>query len=407
MRQNFGGAELEAAALDNLTIAGTVNINTTTKRSGNAAFDHPGSDSRCIHAHTNATGVWFYARVWIYFSANPAVAVRVATWSTSTNYQGGVVLGTDGKITGSDGTISGSAYAPGWHCIEIGLKFNTVNDWRIKSRVDGLDLGGEVLKNPSVTPDRFNFGNTNAVAHGITLLSDDWAINDDTGAAQNSWPGITEKIILSLPTADNAVGADWKLGDTTSPSSNAYDSVNNMPPVGVADAGAPAGAQIRDAVANITDPAAAADFTCQSYTTAGVPSGGTVTATKAIAAVGLSSGGTARAVGMKIVSNPADSAEVNTNTPTAGISTYPSGWGFAQGAVTSAPSVTNGTAPVVRIGKRTSTASTRVVSAVGVYFGYEPASGPTPPTSGQLWPRGWKDTAAPASGQLFPRRVIT
>lgn len=405
-RIGFGGAELASTFMDGLTAAGTVNYNTTTKRSGSTAFDHPGSDSRCIYSHTNVTGVWFFARTWIYFSANPAVAIRIATWSTSINYQGGVTLGTDGKITGSDGTVSASAYAPGWHCIEIGLKFNTVNDWRVKSRVDGVDLGGEVTKNPSVTPDRFNWGNTNAVAHGITLLSDDWAINDDTGSAQNSWPGITEKIILSLPVSDNTVGADWKLGAGGTPSNNAYESLNNSPPTGKANGTAVDGDQVRDGIASQTDPAASLDVNCQSYTTAGAPAGATITATRAAGSICLAAGGTARNMALRILSNPADAAEVLNTCGTAAAGTYPSNWQPATGSVSSNPSVANGTSPVVRVAKRTTVSATLVCCALGVYFGYEPAVS-APPTTGQLWPRGWKDTAAPASGQLFPRRIIT
>ena len=91
-RLDFGGAELDSVTMDGLTAAGTVSINRTTKRSGDAAFEHPGSDSRCIWDISPTANVYYFARFCFYFAANPAVAMRIASWSTTTNYQGGVTL---------------------------------------------------------------------------------------------------------------------------------------------------------------------------------------------------------------------------------------------------------------------------------------------------------------------------
>jgi hypothetical protein len=372
-RLAFGGAEGQSTLLDVLTIGGTVNINTTTPRSGAACFSHPsGSDSRCIYAHTNVTNRQFYGRAWVYFSGNPSVSTRIASWSSGTTHVEEVLLGTDRKITAPDGTVSASAYSAGYHCIEIALKYDGTN-WISDCKIDGVTLGSQRTHSPGVSPNRFNFGNCNSAAHGITLLSDDWAVNDDQGSSQNSWCGNTGSVLLSLPTADNAVGSDWKLGAGTAPSSNAYDSVNNVPPIGVSNATATDAKQIKDAVGSQTAPASNADFTCQSYTTAGASAGSTVTVTQALTAVAPSSG-TGIAFAVKIVSNPADSAEATLTTPSTGAGTFPTGWNRLPGNITSAPSVTNGTQPVVRVGKRnTSTSPVSLSCFAGIYFEYEPA----------------------------------
>jgi hypothetical protein len=63
------------------------------------------------------------------------------------------------------------------------------------------------------------------------LWFDDIAVNDDTGSAQNGFPGIDGKIIHLLPVSDSAVGADWKGNTLTAFSPGAYDCVDNRPPL--------------------------------------------------------------------------------------------------------------------------------------------------------------------------------
>lgn len=58
-------------------------------------------------------------------------------------------------------------------------------------------------------------------------------------------------------------------------------------------------------------------------------------------------------------------------------------------------------------GTRSSSSGTGSVYREAFMYSFKFApSGLIPPTTGLLWPRGWKTTAAPANGQLFPRRVI-
>lgn len=378
-RLAFGGAEWQDTLLDGLTTNGTVTINTSTPRSGSGDYEFAsGAASNLLYALSATAGRSYFARIWFRFSANPSVDTEIAAWSSGTNYQEVVKLTTAGKIQGTDGsTLTGVLAVDTWHCLEIKLVFTSITSWASEVRVNGTVLNTRGSHNPgSITPNRFSFGNYQGRSHGMTLRVDDWAVNDDQGSAQTSYPGTTEKILLSLPTADSAVGADWKLGDLSNPSGAAHNSVDNVPPVGAADAGAAAGAQIRDAVANIGDPAASADLTCQSYTAAGAPSGATITATQAIAAFALAGAAVARAMGITTVSNPADGTEPSVTNGNAAAA-YPTGFARLPGAVQTAPSVTLGTAPVVRVAKRGSTSSTRIVCAVGLYFGYEPAAGTT------------------------------
>lgn len=400
------GAELEDPIIEGLTVVGTVGIDTSAPYgTGHAAYTFGDGDNRLIVPFTGTAGRTYYGRVRFYYSGAPSADVRICAFSASVNYQEIVTLKTTGKIQGTDGTtLTGSALSVGYHTIDVKLVFTSTTSWSSECRVDGTVLNTRASHNPgSLTPDRFTFGNVNAATHGLSLKFDDVILQDDQGGANNGYPDTAEMIRYAKPIGNSAVGSDWVAG---AGGAAGFGSVDNIPITGKSNATAADGDQIRNAAASQTDPAASADFTCQSYTTAAGETVGSVVATRSVAAIALASGGTARALATKIVSNPADAAEATGNTGTSGAGTYPLNWGSLKGNATDSPSVVNGTSPVVRIAKR-ATSSTLLCCAVGVMFGYVPPSGPTPPTTGQLWPRGWKDTAAPASGQLFPRRVIT
>jgi hypothetical protein len=373
-RLAFGGAEGQAVLVDGLTAAGTVNIDTSTPRSGAACFEFPsGGTNRLNLTFTHVDGRWFYKRAWIYFSANPSAAVDVLTIGSSTTVIDKVTLTTAGKLTAPDGTLT-AALSTGWHCVELGYTRDASNNFLTACRIDGVVLGANRSFSSAIPPNTFKTGNTNGAAHAITLRMDDWALNDDQGSAQNSWPGTLEKILVALPSSDNAIGTDIKLGTGTTPSSNAFDAINNTPPLGVADATAGSdGKQLRDIAATTTEPASDADVNAQSYTTAGASAGATITATQIVGIVGHANA-TDRQSAIKLVSNPADAAETTSPTNTSGAGTFPTGWVRAAGAITAAPTVTLGTQPVLRWGKRAANSNATLCCFLGVYFGYEPAT---------------------------------
>jgi hypothetical protein len=232
---------------------------------------------------------------------------------------------------------------------------------------------------------------------------DDFAVNDDQGAANNTWCG-DGKIVALVPTADNAVGASWTLGDGTAPGGAAFGSLDNVPPIGVADAGAPAANQIRNIVNNQTAPASDADFTMQSYIAGGVGASDTIIATQARAAISTSSV-TNRSLALKLVSNPADAAEATRGSGATPAGTYPAGWqnnGCALGNVQDVPTPVLATAPVARISKRNTSTTPSLCCALQIHVEYLPPA--VVAATGQLWPHG-KQGAVPPTGQLFPRGV--
>lgn len=85
--------------------------------------------------------------------------------------------------------------------------------------------------------------------------------------------------------------------------------------------------------------------------------------------------------------------------------------GFTEGAESATGTTTTGAEAsykLVSAGSLGSLSSTTANIARGNSFVIAlKSAAPAVPTTGQLHPRGWKDTSSPTTGQLFPRRVIT
>jgi hypothetical protein len=397
------------------TVNGTAPTADTTHQSDGAgcyAYANPGSARTIDVPFTNVNGTTYFHKARFMFSANPSVNVTimdVASGSGSTGSQQGIILTTAGKLQGPNGGQT-AVLTPGtWYCVELSINRAVgTNLTAVVCRLNETNFDTNSLTFANA-PTRFRFGAAVvASAPGSTIYFDDIALNDDTGSDNTSWPGMASRIICLTPTTDSAIGANWKLGTGTAPGGAAHTAVANKPPIGVANGQAGSDVkQIRDAVASNGTSADDADFTMQTYTAAGLPSGATVKLLRSLAYFSDSSGVSAPATKLQIVSNPAEGSATNganTGSPAAG--TWRSGWRVTRGPQTILPTVTPGTAPVVRVGRADNDAATLLCCFVGIMVEYVPAVGPTPPTTGQLWPRGWKDTFSALTGQLFPRRVI-
>ncbi len=335
------------------------------------------------------------------FSALPGSSVSIMSFGTLAaglfarlTAAGKVQLfnGATSTQIGSDSAATVSAGTDTYYRVEMKVVYNgstQISD--VELQLDGVSVASTSGLAIASLAIKIGWGLTAPGANTIVYL-DDVAFNNNAGANNNTWPG-DGAVVLLLPTADSAVGTGWVLGNNTAEGGNGWNSVNNTPPVGIADlggAGADTG-QIRNATA-----AANSNFdaTMTTYTAAGVTAGSTVNAIHpwVITAAPVTTSSKQGTVG--VVSNPAITNIALSATGTAGAfwqgaagGTFITGWKGSPGTITEAPSVTLGTAPVMRVTQVTSSTRIAVVCFMGIYVDYTPAVGGlasplrvTPPT---------------------------
>jgi hypothetical protein len=197
---------------------------------------------------------------------------------------------------------------------------------------------------------------------------DDAAVNNTSGTDQSDYPG-DGNVVPLFPVSDNARGANWTggAGGTT----NLFDAIDNTPPVGATFNGTNT-SQIINAASDTTGNY---DANLTDYLTAGIRAADTITLVQPLWALGCSSA-TATNMARLLVSNPQSNGGTESTQSTGSIAgTYGSAWRQPSNIshTVYSPSVTLGTQPVIRLGKRTAT--TRVVGAcfMGAYVEYIPA----------------------------------
>jgi hypothetical protein len=120
------------------------------------------------------------------------------------------------------------------------------------------------------------------------------------------------------------------------------------------------------------------------YTAAGAGAGATVNAVLPVVATAAPVTTSSKAGTVGVVSNPAITNVSLGATGTAGAfwsglagGTYGAGWKWSLGTMTQAPTVTLGTAPVMRITQVTSSTRIAVVCFMGIYVDFTPAASGT------------------------------
>lgn len=371
------------------SFTGTSTLEATVIRSGlwSLKCDSTVSDVRAwmnLPLH-GVLGRTYFVRVYMRFAQFPLGTTRVLRLIGASSAQLGSVTITPGgavqlfnDITasqiGSDGpTLSLNT----WYQIEMSFLTNTGSVDTLGARVDGVSVASATgLALSESAPVEVLAGWTEFAGASKVVYLDDYAVNDSTGSAQTSWPG-DGKVVLLLPTADSAVGTGWTLGTGTAPGGNAHGSVDNAPPVGVADLAVGSDPkQIRNATANANS---AYDATMTTYTAAGVPTGAFVNVVDPIVATAAPVTTSSKQGTVGMVSNPAITAVALGAGGSAGAfwsgvaaNTYPTGWKVSHGTVTYAPAVTLGTAPVMRINQVTSSTRIAIVCFMGIYVDYTP-----------------------------------
>lgn len=381
-RLYHGGAEVEAGSVatgpDGLVSGTTVTRDTSIFRSGLAAwkFDSGAGNGipTVIGPVAAAASKTLYVRAYFYATAAPSTAAEILGTNSTTDplvrfrTDGAIELLVNGSAVGS---ASASSIADStWHRVEMKVVISAGDNYTDAEVL----LDGTTVATWSGTQGRaggnFRWGWSQQPGANKIIYADDVAINDSTGAANNSYPG-SGNVILMAPISDNARGAFTAgAGGTT----NLWDAVNNTPPVGVAEASATNTSQIKNrTTTNTTN----CDLNLDTYANAGVGASDTVNAIICYAAHGEDPGTGTKAGSVSMVSNPAiGAATFNFGDDVGAQGTYLGNWKWKATAASDAPSVTIASAPVIRITCTSGATGSRSASCcfLGAYVDYTPTA---------------------------------
>jgi hypothetical protein len=374
---------LGTSAPDGLTITAAtpaLSISTAQPRSGSRSLFMPvatsGGSNNAYLTQAGVTGVTYSWRSYVYLTGFPPSGQAVNFLAITTSGDVGIVvlqIDSTGNLTFINNAASttigtGTITLNTWYRVEISIKIDTTTaaNATAECQINGVSIGSTTGSLGTTLPSRYKYNGDNQPSGGLSYYVDDVALNDSTGTSQTSWPG-SGKVVLLVPTSDNArTGFTGGAGGTTS----LFDGVDNIPPVGAADPGTNT-SQIRDATSSATDNY---DANMTTYSAAGIGAGDTISlvywmishSTASLTSVPTRAG--------RLVSNPAEGADTTLTLPSAVAGAWAVGWATDRGAMIYNPTVTLGTAPVLRVGKRT--ASTRIVDVafMGIYVEYVPAA---------------------------------
>jgi hypothetical protein len=240
--------------------------------------------------------------------------------------------------------------------------------WRNASSVTGVLLQIDAVDQVSGTsaPNTLAIiGCVGTEASSIDIYMDD-VIWDGAGFLNPSRVG------LLVPISDNTVGTGWTLGTGTAISGNSGSTaVKNTPPIGVADLTAGSDTkQIRNASNNAN---VNYDANLTTYATAGIVSTDTVLAVQPVVVTAAPVSTQAKQGTVGVSSNPVITNVALGAGGTSGAfwsgsagGTYATGWKVSFGTLTTSPSVTLSSSPVMRITQVSSSTRIAVVCFMGM-----------------------------------------
>lgn len=385
------GSAAQAAASDGLSLNGAT-FSATKVRSGAQALkadSAAGNLAANIQRNANDTvapvsGVTYLFRAYMLFDNLPGSTVEVTrlgatTWASARLTSAGKLQlfdDTGAAQIGSDSSETIAADGTTWHRIELSCKVVSGGGTDVfELRLNGTTVAtGSANYTDSLISYAANAGWISAPGANKICYVDDMALNDDSGGSQNSYPG-SGKVVLLVPTADSARGTGW-VNDANA-ASGFFDANDNKPPAGIAQTVASTGLhQIQNATSNANS---SVDLTMQTYTVAGIGSTDTINVITPCVFTGAPVVTAAKAGTVGVVSNPTIANISLGATGTSGAfwqgataGTWAAGWKWSQGTQTYAPSVTVGTAPVMRITQVTSSTRIAMVCFMGMYVDYTP-----------------------------------
>lgn len=371
---------------DGQGLTGAVTRDVVTFRSGLASYKFDGAAGAAASLLTpsiTVTSSTVYFRFYLRAAAAPTANVMISQFGpTGTGFR----LTTGGTLAlmvnnSAQGSASAVVTDSAWYRAEWSITCDGSNNiTAAELLLDGASIAtfsGSVAFGAAAATSRFGWFTNPGAAKILNL--DDVAVNDSSGSAQTTWPG-PGKVTLLLPTATSAAGTGWVLGNNTAEGGNGWNSVNNTPPVGIADlggAGADTG-QIRNATASANSNF---DATMQSYSVGGVTATATLNVVDPVCITAApvttsSKQGTVGVVSNPAIANIALAAQGTSGAFWAGSTagTYTAGWKVSHGTITYAPSVTLGTAPVMRVTQVTSSTRIAMVCFMGIYIDFTPST---------------------------------
>lgn len=366
------------AVVDPPFTSGTITRDTVVFRSGlasmkcNAAAGNAAAyttvtfnQGSIVTALTNASQTTYF-RLYYNFANAPASTVLIAHFCSLTPAAAagiGVKLTAAGKLQlfnmgagtqiGSDSTATLTMDGSTWYRIEVQITKNGSSQANTTElRLDGATVASTSAIAGGSTATANHFGWIEAPGANKVVNVDDFAVNDTSGAASNTWPG-SGKIVLLRPISLNLNGGSWTDDNAATTSAALTNAIDNTPPNGIADTAAGGGNhQVRNAAAN-----SSLDMNLTTYTTAGIAATDTVVAVLPAVNVGAPVSTQAKSGSFGITSNPVIANRVFTGgsgTATffwggAAPGVWPSNWRWEIGTVTHAPTVTLGNSPVARL----------------------------------------------------------
>lgn len=215
------GFELQSmtSAVEWDTVSNAPTINTTTKRSGNAAMRVQNTTATTRYAQqqfaTNAITSDIFIRVYVYIASAPSVQTTIIQPRNASGNAPEIRLNTDRTLELWDtvssvqlGSASSALSLNTWHRIEIHLLQGTGGSF-CNSAVAYLDGIQFASGTPVTTPAAAYILRMGVITSAtVDIYFDDIAINDETGTNQNGLPG-DGKVGHLLPngSGDNAMGA--------------------------------------------------------------------------------------------------------------------------------------------------------------------------------------------------------
>lgn len=356
--------------------AGTVIWDTAQVRSGTKALKFPGSDAYVSSnvIGTGTSGRAYRLRLYCYIDSSGTINSGLCLGGLyETNPTSGFIMITADPANGNWGlydNIVGTPVNTGvpftrgvWNRLELTVIINSGGSDTIQLHVNGslahsntaADLGSTMLQG-------FFLGDpTTFFSETVPYWISDVALNDDQGALQNGLPGAGH-VDAMWWASDNAVGSGWLEPGGGSPIGDATD---QAPPTGVAHTTGAGG--VGRQIYNVTSTAVANyDANLETYAAAGIASFDVVNLVQAVLVTG-SNNATNTAGAVRVVSNPAQGSEDSFTTFDNGIAgAFPTNWLRVPGSVLYAPSVVVGSAPVLRVGKRTATTRAALVAMMAL-----------------------------------------
>lgn len=296
---------------------------------------------------------------------NPNPADIAAFCDTASNEDHWLTLNPSGTltagITASGSTSSTNAFTAGdgvSHAIEMDCGWNAGAG--IKVYVDGVLWITRSTGTPAASA-ALQMGLRGSPTADIYI--EHIVSYDDTFSGDVWYPDW--RIAYLQPVSDNAIG-NWTggAGGVTS----LFDAIDNIPPVGVANASATNTSQVKNTTAGASNNL---DLNCTDYATAGLGPNDIIRAVQPV--INQSATGAAVKAGLlQVISNPAGTSLTFDFEDGGGLNagTFPTNWKASSGAVDVSPSVTLSTQPVLRIQKTTSSGQNAFVDQAGIYVLY-------------------------------------